>query len=775
MKRNIRKFVSLLIVLVMLFSTFQLTVISAQAYGSISYTLNSDGASYCVADCDDNYFGRAKISATYSGLPVTKIAAKAFDNSDIYAVVIPDSVTVIGENAFSGCDKLKTVTFGSGVTKIQKYAFSDCTRLSSITLPESVKFIEDYAFTGCTSLKQIYVLSSDVDISVYSDLGEVDGAVISGNIHSTAEKYAVNSGIRFLSIVCDEVNITKTVSSASGMVISWDKVDGASYYQVYKKLTDADSWTLISDKVKKTSFVDSDVVSGKKYIYTVRAFNEYADGEDNTIGSDTMYLSTPELVSVVSSEKGVTVKWKAVQGAETYNIYCKTRFGKWQLVGNSATLSFVDRTAKKGREYFYTVTAVANVYRKTIESAYNSSGIKVRVNYVAKPNIVKIDMTDYNQITLEWTANKGADSYIVYRSESENGTYENVAKVKTNTWTDKDLTFNKKYYYKVVTVDGKQSAESSVKSRTSRIPAPVISTNLYTKADSITITWNKVATASGYTVYRLNNQNKWVQIATIRGNDNLSYTDSVSGKHQYKVCSFITVNSKEYASAASETVTATTFNKTSLSVEQYKNAFADVVTWQPVANATGYLLYYKVGKTGTWTRAVTLNERFTSYVMDVNHGEYYYWRVRPIFENNGHVIAGPYSNTADVMIFYTPTVRVAVSSSTVPNAETVTVNIANKGVCDFKVLSVDAYIYNGADKPDNNGKITLVNSAKQPINEQIIPAGSSANVTFLVDGPKNGYYDKNTIIQLYFTYDNIKYVMQTDAKLEGSNARFIRA
>ena len=774
MKRNTKKIISFFIAMIMLFSTFQVAVISAQAYGSISYALNPDGVSYCVVDCDDNYFGRAKIQETYDRLPVTRIAAKAFDNSDIYAVVIPDSVTVIDEGAFADCLKLRTVDFGNGVAKISKNAFNNCTRLSSITIPESVKIIEDYAFSGCTALRQIYVLSKDVDISVYSDLGETSGAVINAYLHSTAEKYALNNGIRFLSIICDEVVVKKPASTDDGILLYWDKVDGALFYRVYKKTSNAETWTLIGDNVRSTRFVDSDVVSGEKYIYTVSACNDYADGEYNSFGFEGVYLSTPVLSSAVSSEEGVTVKWKGVQGAEQYNVYHKTTFGEWEKIGTTKNLSFVDRTAKKGTRYLYTVTAAASAYRKTFESAYDMVGIKVRVDYIAKPNIKSIEMTDYNQITLEWTENKGADYYLVYRSTSQNGSYEGVAKVKSNTWTDTDVTFNKKYYYKVVTVDRDQSAPSAVKSRTSRIPSPVISKNIYTKPDSITITWDKVDSASGYAVYRLNN-NQWVRIATLRGSDSVSYTDKVHGKYQYKVYSIITVNSKDYLSAASKVLTATTFNKTTLSVKQYKNAFKDVVNWEPVPGATGYLLYYKVGKTGAWTRAAVLNERNTSYTMDVNHGQYYYWRVRPIYENGGHVVAGSYSNTADIMIFYTPSVRVSVSKETVANAQKVVVNIENKGVCDFKVLSSDAFIYNGPTKAEYNGTISLVNAAGQKINEQVIPAGATANVVFAVDGPEKGYYSKDTIIQLYFMYDNIKYVMQTDANLANSNARYQRA
>ena len=68
---------------------------------------------------------------------------------------IPDSVTTIGDYAFSGCTSLTSVIIPDSVTTISSYAFRHCTSLSSVTIPDGVTAIGDYAFSGCTSLSQI--------------------------------------------------------------------------------------------------------------------------------------------------------------------------------------------------------------------------------------------------------------------------------------------------------------------------------------------------------------------------------------------------------------------------------------------------------------------------------------------------------------------------------------------------------------------------------------------------------------------------------------------
>ncbi|MDE6655034.1 MAG: leucine-rich repeat domain-containing protein, partial [Muribaculaceae bacterium] len=70
-------------------------------------------------------------------------------------LIIPSSVSMIGDNALSGCVSLASVTIPPSVEMIKKQAFSRCTSLSEITLPASVYFIGEAAFYNCTSLLTI--------------------------------------------------------------------------------------------------------------------------------------------------------------------------------------------------------------------------------------------------------------------------------------------------------------------------------------------------------------------------------------------------------------------------------------------------------------------------------------------------------------------------------------------------------------------------------------------------------------------------------------------
>lgn len=65
---------------------------------------------------------------------------------------IPDSVTSIGESAFSFCNSLTSINIPDSVNDIGDGAFAGCKSLTSINIPNSVKRIGYFAFAGCDSL-----------------------------------------------------------------------------------------------------------------------------------------------------------------------------------------------------------------------------------------------------------------------------------------------------------------------------------------------------------------------------------------------------------------------------------------------------------------------------------------------------------------------------------------------------------------------------------------------------------------------------------------------
>lgn len=92
---------------------------------------------------------------------ITEIPANAFTGCNkIASITIPEEITVIGSGAFKDCSELASVYYGNEVIEIASSAFENCTSLTSIFMPDKIATIGDGAYKGCTGIKKVTLPSS---------------------------------------------------------------------------------------------------------------------------------------------------------------------------------------------------------------------------------------------------------------------------------------------------------------------------------------------------------------------------------------------------------------------------------------------------------------------------------------------------------------------------------------------------------------------------------------------------------------------------------------
>ncbi len=293
-----------------------------------------------------------------------------------------------------------------------------------------------------------YIVYRKVKGGKWETLGKIDGTsyadktaksgttyyyTVKAYYQNIKSSYKGTLSIKYL----DAPKLASVATDSKGIKFTWGKVKGAGGYYVYRKV-EGGSWVRLAS-TKGTSYVDKKAPSGVTYYYTAKAYNGKVKSAHYD-GVGIVSLATPKIISISNTENGVKFTWGKVKGADGYVVYRKVRGGKWENLGKLSGNSYTDKNAKSGTTYYYTVRA----YKGNVKSGYYEN---YSIKYLATPKLNSISSTT-NSIKLEWSKVTGAEKYRVYR-KTENGKWQNIATVKTTSYTDKTAKNGVKYIYTV--------------------------------------------------------------------------------------------------------------------------------------------------------------------------------------------------------------------------------------------------------------------------------------------------------------------------------------
>ena len=188
--------------------------------------------------------------------------------------------------------------------------------------------------------------------------------------------------------------ITKVTATKNSATVTWKKSKYATSYRIYYKQAGAKKWTTlatISSKNLKYTHKSSrkhPLKGGKKFTYTVRAYNKYGKkwSSYDKKGKTVTIPAVPSVVKANAKPNGysqTTVIWSKASNATNYLVYYRSAdTTKWTRIANvsSKTLKYVHKSSRKypveaGRTYYYMVRG----YNKTFKTygSYNKAGMQV--------------------------------------------------------------------------------------------------------------------------------------------------------------------------------------------------------------------------------------------------------------------------------------------------------------------------------------------------------------------------------------------------------------
>ena len=297
---------------------------------------------------------------------------------------------------------------------------------------------------------------------------------------------------------------------------------------------------------------------------------------------------------------------------------------------------------------FYKVRDYVNINGTYIYTNYSDS-VKA-VPQIAPPTSLSAYSTT-DGIRLSWSSSSGANSYEIYRSDKENGTYSKIGTASYTSYTDTKVSYNMTYYYKVVAVNGKnKSSMSKPTSYKYALTAPSYVNVYQQNSDTVRVYVSSVSLADGYELYRSTSQNgKYSKVDTSTSSTLFDLNVTLGKQYYYKARAYKTVNNKTYYSAYS-TVSSLTI---SIAAPYFSSVSAARDTqiyllWKEVAGADGYEINAADSYYGTYKKIGTTKD--ISYLHKVNKKDtYVYYKLRAYKKVGKKTIYSEYSNVSSAM------------------------------------------------------------------------------------------------------------------------------
>ena len=474
---------------------------------------------------DNAFLGCKGLEEINYNARAAECAEDSFDSGDGLKVTFGDSVERIPDYIFQDCPGLTSVTIGSSATTIGHYAFNRCTGLTSIKIPENMTNIGYMAFSGCTSLADVYYGGTERQWNAIT-IDDGNDRLLQANRHCAGKESIVSPVVK------------ATYMGASGKpYIKWNAVANASKYEVYRATTKSGTYTLLGTTTA-TNYTDNKAGSGYTYYYKVKALAANgAESDYSAVVAGICHCAKPTVKATYMGASGKPyIKWNAVANASQYKVYRSTsKNGTYTLLGTTTATHYTDNKAGSGYTYYYKVRAISKV-KSTANSVFSVP--VAGICHCAKPTVKATYMGASGKPYIKWNAVANASQYKVYRSTSKNGTYTLLGTTTATHYTDNKAGSGYTYYYKVRAISKVKSTANSVFS----VPVAGIchcakpTVKITTSAGKPKLTWNAVAGASKYYIYRSTEANGTFEY--LYSTKNLFYTNksAVAGTtYYYKV------------------------------------------------------------------------------------------------------------------------------------------------------------------------------------------------------------------------------------------------
>ncbi len=417
----------------------------------------------------------------------------------------------------------------------------------------------------------------------------------SNNTPKTASMYINQSEtptkIYYYSLTITKASATKIATpnlSLDDTTLTWDAVDGATEYEIY---VNGEEIVAISSNTS-LSYDISSLAVGKYEIYIVAITSDvkYISSDESNV-VNYVNLSTPSITLLDS-----TIYWTGIANASYYEVYIDSTLAA--TIPYSATTNAYNYTLQLSTPNTYSVYILAVSKVGETELFYNTSNIVEYTIAAPTPTLNTPQVAYISQKTLSWDSVEDAEAYFVHINSNivDNGT--NTLIDLTN-YISTAGTYN---IYVTATADGYNSSDSNTVTYT-KLATPTITLS------GTNVSWDGINGAKGYRVV-INSTNYTTtyssySISNLTAGTYNIYVVATNSSYGYDESDIS--NTIQYIVEEAEPVQLSAPNITDIDFVE------DIITWDSVANATGYKVYIGSSTYTTTDNSIDLTSRITDY------------------------------------------------------------------------------------------------------------------------------------------------------------------
>ena len=373
---------------------------------------------------EEAFYGDTSIDSVTLPQGILEIRARAFANSSLKTVNLPDSLTFIADDAFDGPDYVRVTV------NPDTYAYTWADRMGYLLLAPTQNASRGHinkvilswnSIEDADSYNVYYGISENIaeasEITGIEETSYTVTGLLSGTTYYTwvkavySDRVGPASNMESAITYPDVPTLENPTVSGNSIALNWNAVTGATTYRIYYNTENDYNTATLVDKIRNTTYTLADLEYDTIYYIWIASANT----------SGGLRTTTPKIVSteadsfapVQKASKGlrnkVTVSWEPVENADSYHVY----YGTSDSISEATEITGITETSYdienllSGTMYYTWVKAV------NTERVSSASNMKNVITYPDAPTLNDPEVSG-NSISLNWNAVTGAALYRIY-------------------------------------------------------------------------------------------------------------------------------------------------------------------------------------------------------------------------------------------------------------------------------------------------------------------------------------------------------------------------